>query len=161
MLQVVLEKRIGIAQLVLLSTVLIFMALTRGSRGDPVVESARIFKSLRREAGSGFYRGLRTSNEWVSSFRIGGVRAISGPGQYSHARVLHQSLPLLQMKPPRRLYETQGHGLPALRYLGADQEVEGNPLACGQERKRAQVASAAELVVIQKVRQGSPVSQNH
>ena len=80
MLQVVLEKRIGIAQLILLSTVLIFMALTRGSRGDPIVESARLVKSLR---GSGFYRGLRTSNEWVSSIRAGGIRAFSGPGHYS------------------------------------------------------------------------------
>lgn len=137
------------------------MALTRGSRGDPIVESARIFKSLRREAGSGFYRGLRTSNEWVSSFRTGGIRALSGPGHYFHALVLHQSLPLLQMKPPRRLYETQRHELPARRYWGGDQEVEGDPLVCGQERKRAQVASAAELVVIWKVRQSSPVSQNH
>lgn len=91
MLQVVVEKRIGIAQLVLLSTVLIFMALTRGSRGDPIVESARLVKSLRREAGSGFYRGLRTSNEWVSSFRTGGNRASSGPGHYFYARVLHKS----------------------------------------------------------------------
>ena len=79
MSQVVLEKRLGIAQLILLSTVLIFMALTRGSRGDPVVESARVVKSLRREAGSVFHRGLRTSNEWVSGFRTGGTRAFSGP----------------------------------------------------------------------------------
>lgn len=84
-LQVVLEKRIGIAQLILLSTVLIFMALTRGSRGDPVVESTRIVKSLRREAGSGWNRGLRTSNEWLSGFRTGGIRASSGPGPYFHA----------------------------------------------------------------------------
>jgi len=84
-LQVVLEKRIGIGQLILLSTVLIFMALTRGSRGDPVVESARIVKSLRREAGSVFHRGLQTSNEWVSGFRTGGIRAFSGPGNHFHA----------------------------------------------------------------------------
>lgn len=84
MSQVELEKRIGIAQLILLSTVLVFMALTRGSRGDPIVDSARIVKSLRREAGSVFHRGVRTSNEWVSGFRTGGVRAFSGPGRLFH-----------------------------------------------------------------------------
>lgn len=137
------------------------MALTRGSRGDLGVESRRIVKSLRREVGSGFYRGLRTSNEWVSGFRTGGIRASSGPGHYSRVRVLHESLSFLQMKPPRWPYETQGHGLPALRYWGGDQEVGKGPLIFGQERKRAQVASAAELVVIRKVRQRSPVSQDH
>jgi hypothetical protein len=82
--QVVLEKRIGIAQLILLSTVLIFMALTRGSRGDPVVESAKIVNFFRREAGSVFHRSLRTRNEWMSGFRTGGIRAFSGPGYYFH-----------------------------------------------------------------------------
>ena len=61
------------------------MALTRGSRGDPVVESARIVKSLQREASSVFHRGVRTSNEWVSGFRTGGIRAFSGPGRLLHA----------------------------------------------------------------------------
>lgn len=35
--EVILEKRLGIAQLFLLLTVLVFMALTRGSRGEPIV----------------------------------------------------------------------------------------------------------------------------
>jgi hypothetical protein len=52
------------------------------------------------------------------------------------------------MKPLRRLHETQGQGLLALRHCGRDQEVEGGRLICGRERRRAQVASAAELVVI-------------
>ena len=34
--QVILEKRLGIAQLCLLLTVLVFMALTRGSRADAI-----------------------------------------------------------------------------------------------------------------------------
>lgn len=60
---------------------------------------------------------------------------------------------------PLRLYETQGHGLLALRYWGGDQEVEKDPLICSQEGRRAQVASAPELVVIRKVRQRYPASQ--
>lgn len=35
--QIVLEKRLGIAQLLLLLAVLVFMTLTRGSRGEPVM----------------------------------------------------------------------------------------------------------------------------
>ena len=40
--EVVLEKRLGIAQLCLLLTVLVFMVLTRGSRGEPIISPISI-----------------------------------------------------------------------------------------------------------------------
>lgn len=64
------EKRLGVVQLVLLLAVLIFMALTRGSRGEPLRLS---------RASAAWNRSLQTSGEWVSGWRSGGVRADSGP----------------------------------------------------------------------------------
>ncbi|KAI0354816.1 hypothetical protein OH77DRAFT_1455528 [Trametes cingulata] len=60
--EVVLEKRLGIAQLCLLLTVLVFMALTRGSRGE-IVHPAR---SSMREWGR---RTLSFSGDWVNRLR--------------------------------------------------------------------------------------------
>ncbi|KAJ1306062.1 hypothetical protein OPQ81_010775 [Rhizoctonia solani] len=53
--EVVLEKRLGIAQLCLLTTVLVFMALTRGSRAE-----THLLSGMRRrvDSGLGFGRGL-------------------------------------------------------------------------------------------------------
>ncbi|KAI0823977.1 UNC-like C-terminal-domain-containing protein [Trametes gibbosa] len=61
--EVVLEKRLGIAQLCLLLTVLVFMALTRGSRGE-VVHPKR--GSTMREWGR---RTLSISGDWVNRLR--------------------------------------------------------------------------------------------
>ncbi|KAI9066021.1 hypothetical protein FKP32DRAFT_1646714 [Trametes sanguinea] len=60
--EVVLEKRLGIAQLCLLLTVLVFMALTRGSRGE-VVHPAR---GTVRDWGR---RTLSFSGDWVNRLR--------------------------------------------------------------------------------------------
>ncbi|KAI0365330.1 hypothetical protein BV20DRAFT_973345 [Pilatotrama ljubarskyi] len=60
--EVVLEKRLGIAQLCLLLTVLVFMALTRGSRGE-IVHPVR---SSMREWGR---RTLSFSGDWVNRLR--------------------------------------------------------------------------------------------
>ncbi|CAE7051973.1 unnamed protein product [Rhizoctonia solani] len=55
--EVVLEKRLGIAQLCLLTTVLVFMALTRGSRAE-----THLLNGMRRRAdsGLGLGRGLHS-----------------------------------------------------------------------------------------------------
>jgi len=66
---VVLEKRLGILQLCLLLAVLVFMTLTRGSRGEHA--------SVHRVSGSGRPMGMREwgrrtlsiSGDWVSRFR--------------------------------------------------------------------------------------------
>ncbi|KAH9850174.1 UNC-like C-terminal-domain-containing protein [Lenzites betulinus] len=62
--EVVLEKRLGIAQLCLLLTVLVFMALTRGSRGE-VVYTKRGGSTM-REWGR---RTLSISGDWVNRLR--------------------------------------------------------------------------------------------
>ncbi|GLB38602.1 putative sad1 / UNC-like C-terminal [Lyophyllum shimeji] len=61
--EIVLEKRLGIAQLCLLLAVLVFMGLTRGSRGDqrPVQ-----FNRAMREWGR---RHLSFSGDWTTRFR--------------------------------------------------------------------------------------------
>ncbi|KAH9922926.1 uncharacterized protein B0H18DRAFT_497745 [Fomitopsis serialis] len=67
--EVVLEKRLGILQLCLLLAVLVFMTLTRGSRGEHA--------SVHRVPGSGRPMGMREwgrrtlsiSGDWVSRFR--------------------------------------------------------------------------------------------
>lgn len=68
--QIVLEKRLGIAQLCLLMAVLVFMALTRGSRGEPILEHgpghSRLFNKSMREWGQ---RHLSFSGDWVSRFK--------------------------------------------------------------------------------------------
>lgn len=67
--EVILEKRLGIAQLSLLLTVLVFMALTRGSRGEPFM--APISPGRRdslREWGRRHLSSLG-SGEWASKLR--------------------------------------------------------------------------------------------
>ncbi|PWN54120.1 hypothetical protein IE53DRAFT_408166 [Violaceomyces palustris] len=49
--EVILEKRLGIAQLVLLLSLLVFMGLTRGSRAAPLLNSG--LAKIRRKANSG------------------------------------------------------------------------------------------------------------
>ncbi|KAI0629780.1 UNC-like C-terminal-domain-containing protein [Trametes polyzona] len=61
--EVVLEKRLGIAQLCLLLTVLVFMALTRGSRGEVVYPRRG---GTMREWGR---RTLSISGDWVNRLR--------------------------------------------------------------------------------------------
>lgn len=62
--EIVLEKRLGIAQLCLLMAVLVFMGLTRGSRGEPLMEHAPvIFNKSMREWSR---RHLSFSGDWVS-----------------------------------------------------------------------------------------------
>lgn len=65
--EVVLEKRLGIAQLCLLLTVLVFMALTRGSRGETLISSNSRRDSL-REWGRRHLSSL-SGREWT---RFGG-----------------------------------------------------------------------------------------
>ncbi|KAG9091922.1 hypothetical protein FRC06_000327 [Ceratobasidium sp. 370] len=64
--EVVLEKRLGIAQLGLLTTVLVFMALTRGSRAE-----THLLGSVRRrvDSGIGLARGLHPRNRAQSKPR--------------------------------------------------------------------------------------------
>ncbi|KIP02710.1 hypothetical protein PHLGIDRAFT_130592 [Phlebiopsis gigantea 11061_1 CR5-6] len=67
--EVILEKRLGIAQLCLLLAVLVFMALTRGSRSEPLhgpTGDARSRTSSLRGWGT---RTLNLSGDWVSRFR--------------------------------------------------------------------------------------------
>ncbi|KAF8895228.1 UNC-like C-terminal-domain-containing protein [Infundibulicybe gibba] len=61
--EVVLEKRLGIAQLCLLVTVLVFMGLTRGSRGESIQHVPRRLNSSVRE----WKRHL--SVDWTNRFR--------------------------------------------------------------------------------------------
>ena len=72
--QVLLEKRLGIAQLSLLLTVLVFMALTRGSRSEPLQTSASLDVRSRTSSIKGLRRGwpgrtLNLSGEWVSKLK--------------------------------------------------------------------------------------------
>ncbi|KAI0763545.1 UNC-like C-terminal-domain-containing protein [Trametes elegans] len=60
--EVVLEKRLGIAQLCLLLTVLVFMALTRGSRGDAVYPARHSVRDWGR-------RTLSISGDWMDRLR--------------------------------------------------------------------------------------------
>lgn len=62
------EKRLGIAQLCLLLAVLVFMALTRGSRGEPVRSDLgpRSRTTSMREWGK---RHLSLSGDWVNRFK--------------------------------------------------------------------------------------------
>ncbi|CAL1713663.1 unnamed protein product [Somion occarium] len=64
--EVTLEKRLGIAQLCLLLTVLVFMTLTRGSRGEVVHAAPRARTSSMREWGK---RTLSFSGDWMTKFR--------------------------------------------------------------------------------------------
>ncbi|KAF7798304.1 hypothetical protein EIP86_009525 [Pleurotus ostreatoroseus] len=70
--EVVLEKRLGIAQLCLLLTVLVFMALTRGSRSEPVqVLRGPMDNMLSRTTSLKGWgtRTLNLSGEWVNKLK--------------------------------------------------------------------------------------------
>ncbi|OBZ71136.1 V-type proton ATPase proteolipid subunit [Grifola frondosa] len=64
--EVILEKRLGIAQLCLLLAVLVFMALTRGSRGEHVHNVTGARGTSIRNWGR---RTLSFSGDWVNKFR--------------------------------------------------------------------------------------------
>lgn len=71
--QIILEKRLGIAQLCLMLAVLVFMGLTRGSRGEPlIVHSQRTM----REWGK---RHLSFSGDWKTRFGRGRNGTRSSP----------------------------------------------------------------------------------
>ncbi|KAJ7465023.1 hypothetical protein FB451DRAFT_1369963 [Mycena latifolia] len=64
--EVVLEKRLGIAQLLLLLAVLVFMTLTRGSRGEPVMVPSVMSRSALRAWGRRHLslKSLSGSGDW-------------------------------------------------------------------------------------------------
>ncbi|KAJ7238555.1 UNC-like C-terminal-domain-containing protein [Mycena haematopus] len=63
--EIVLEKRLGIAQLLLLLAVLVFMTLTRGSRGEPVMVSSVNRSALRAWGRRNLsLKHLSTSGDW-------------------------------------------------------------------------------------------------
>ncbi|KAG8831970.1 hypothetical protein FRC17_002256 [Serendipita sp. 399] len=89
--EVMLEKRLSVAQLVLLMAVLVFMALTRGSRGEPI----RLSRAVHRK--------LQSSGDWVSSWRRS--RLLSSPDADAANVLLHDedrtgSLPFHLEDPP-------------------------------------------------------------
>lgn len=59
------EKRLSVAQLSLMVAVLVFMALTRGSRGEPI-RISRASASARARAV--WQSGIRSSGEWVAGW---------------------------------------------------------------------------------------------
>ncbi|KAF9478205.1 hypothetical protein BDN70DRAFT_880260 [Pholiota conissans] len=65
--EIVLEKRLGVAQLCLLLAVLVFMGLTRGSRAEAMIDhsSSRLNKSVREWSE----RHLRLSGNWTGRFK--------------------------------------------------------------------------------------------
>jgi hypothetical protein len=62
------EKRLGIAQLCILVAVLVFMTLTRGSRGELVDHRPAVLQQFSRGSSWG-QRQLSFSGDWVSRFR--------------------------------------------------------------------------------------------
>ncbi|KAJ7599883.1 UNC-like C-terminal-domain-containing protein [Mycena floridula] len=64
--EIVLEKRLGIAQLCLLMAVLVFMGLTRGSRGEPLMEHGPVMFNKSMKDWS--RRHLNFSGNWVRRF---------------------------------------------------------------------------------------------
>lgn len=63
--EIVLEKRLGIVQLCLLLAVIVFMGLTRGSRGESLEHGPLRFNRSMREWSR---RHLSFSGDWVSRF---------------------------------------------------------------------------------------------
>lgn len=65
--KIVLEKRLGVAQLCLLLAVLVFMGLTRGSRAEALIDhgSSRLNRSVREWGG----RHFRLSGSWAGRFK--------------------------------------------------------------------------------------------
>ncbi|KAF9464215.1 UNC-like C-terminal-domain-containing protein [Collybia nuda] len=80
--EIVLEKRLGIAQLCLLLAVLVFMGLTRGSRGEPLMMHGQ--KSM-REWGK---RHLSFSGDWTTRFGRGRNRTRSPPKPHPDVKPL-------------------------------------------------------------------------
>lgn len=70
-----LERRLGIAQLCLMLAVLVFMALTRGSRAD-----APIPRNNTPTATRGWRRNLNLSSDWVSRLR---TRSVNSQDKYA------------------------------------------------------------------------------
>lgn len=100
--EIVLEKRLGAAQLCLLLAVLVFMGLTRGSRGESFIEHAPgQFNRSMREWGK---RHLSFSGDWTNRFRSKGRSGSVTPN--SNMQRPRSSKPLLQMldtdEPPKK-----------------------------------------------------------
>lgn len=64
-----LEKRLGIAQLCLLLAVLVFMGLTRGSRGETWLEHGDATVKLNKSMKEWSRRHLSFSGDWANRFR--------------------------------------------------------------------------------------------
>ncbi|KAH9040220.1 UNC-like C-terminal-domain-containing protein [Lactarius hengduanensis] len=125
--EVVLEKRLGIAQLCLLLAVLVFLSVTRGSPGEFHVPPRRA--DAMRKWGQ---RSLALSGDWVSRLRSGPPAHPNGenipmphPGaDSSHPRSLpansnNIATPSRQRRPPLFLTPTHlHHRAPALRSTG-------------------------------------------
>jgi len=77
------EKRLGAAQLLLLVAVLVFIGLTRGSRGEPIRLS---------RASAAWHRGIQSSGEWVSGWR--GTRVFA-PGIFGQKYIVALALTVL------------------------------------------------------------------
>ncbi|KAL0573982.1 hypothetical protein V5O48_007974 [Marasmius crinis-equi] len=93
--EIVLEKRLGIAQLCLLLTVLIFMALTRGSRGEnPAMHGPMRFSKSSMREWSRRHLSLSLSGDWVS--RLTSSRSRSPKRESSNSS--GQSMPILSQK---------------------------------------------------------------
>ncbi len=67
LVKVILEKRLGVAQLCLLLAVLVFMGLTRGSRAGDLIDhsSTRLDRSVRQWGE----RHFKLSNSWAGRFK--------------------------------------------------------------------------------------------
>jgi hypothetical protein len=65
----VLEKRLGIAQLCLLLAVLVFMGLTRGSRGESLLEHGQATVNINKSVREWSRRHLSFSGDWANRFR--------------------------------------------------------------------------------------------
>lgn len=131
--QVVLEKRLGIAQLCLLLAVLVFLSVTRGSPGEFHVPPRRA--DAMRKWGQ---RSLALSGDWVSRLRSGPLAHPNGeniPTPHAAAAAADSSLlprslpansnniatatPSRQRRPPLFLTPTHlHHRAPALRSTG-------------------------------------------
>ncbi|PVF96619.1 hypothetical protein CPB86DRAFT_816247 [Serendipita vermifera] len=74
--EVLMEKRLSVAQLTLMVAVLVFMALTRGSRGEPI----RISRASASARARAVWRsGIRSSGDWVAGWT--GARAFAKQGE--------------------------------------------------------------------------------
>ncbi|KAF9068596.1 UNC-like C-terminal-domain-containing protein [Rhodocollybia butyracea] len=124
--EIVLEKRLSIAQLCLLLAVIIFMGLTRGSRGDSSVQHRHLrFNRSMREWSR---RHLNFSGDWVNRFTTASSRSrsqspsgtVKSPKMSS--RVHHEdepviTFPTLSARPrvPKTAPHTKSHAFLAER----------------------------------------------